>query len=616
MSKSTKARVFVPLMKVDEEQRLVYGRATAQEIDQSGEMMDYETSKPLFKDWSDQIESATNGLSKGNLRVMHSLQVAGKLTDIAFDDEEKVIDVCAKVVDDAQWAMVMEGCYTGFSIGGSYAKRWTEEVDGEKVKKFTAKPNEISLVDNPCVKSATFSLIKAAGGEEQVAFKKVDEAVVEETKAEETVKTEDTPAPAAEPIAAPTNEQVVEEATKIAKAANDGTTWMDHVVAARDNLIKGTALGLAVEQAAEERENEQGQAKKEDVGADEGAQEEKTNDAPAPAQKVTPAGVKQVWTASDGSAFEKKSDAEKHEAALAKAKVEPTEAEKLMARLSKASETPTEEQEAVLLEDFERLGKVFDALSTPFGEDGQPKLEKGMYTINRFSSVLSDMASLSRSIKNEANREGGDEDDKAVSEELIACVKTLGTSFLSYAKNQIEELLAGIDDEVCVSYHDYYYASAKADPDNQLAKDVVSAIDEFREPSRETREKLSKLYGVDPVQEISDELSPPMQKRFDELTRENKDIKEVAEKAVGQVEELTKRMATLEDTAKPRAPKGNALTKGHDLGITGEDGKVIPAGELSTHLMKMLEGKTPEEISLMLIKGAHAQGGQKLTLHR
>src|SRR4051812_48550526 len=103
MSGTKKARVFVPLMKVDEEQRLVFGKITAQEVDQSGEMMDYETSKPNFESWSAQIEAGSGGLSKGNLRVMHGLSVAGKLTDISYDDEDQSIEVCAKVVDDAEW---------------------------------------------------------------------------------------------------------------------------------------------------------------------------------------------------------------------------------------------------------------------------------------------------------------------------------------------------------------------------------------------------------------------------------------------------------------------------------------------------------------------------------
>jgi hypothetical protein len=75
---------------------------------------------------------------------MHGLSVAGKLTDISYDDADKSIEVCAKVVDDAEWNKVVEGCYTGFSVGGKYGKKWKETVDGETITKFTAVPNEVS----------------------------------------------------------------------------------------------------------------------------------------------------------------------------------------------------------------------------------------------------------------------------------------------------------------------------------------------------------------------------------------------------------------------------------------------------------------------------------------
>jgi hypothetical protein len=169
-AKAKAPRVFVPLTKVDEEQRLVYGTITQEILDKSGEMMDYTLSKPNFEKWSNDIHSASGGLSKGNVRVMHGLQVAGKLTELDFDDDNQAIDVCAKVVDDGEWEKVLEGCYTGFSVGGKYGKTWKETVDGNTIKKFEAIPNEVSLVDNPCVPSATFSLVKADDAEEEIEF--------------------------------------------------------------------------------------------------------------------------------------------------------------------------------------------------------------------------------------------------------------------------------------------------------------------------------------------------------------------------------------------------------------------------------------------------------------
>ncbi|MGV4659150.1 DUF6582 domain-containing protein [Burkholderia pseudomallei] len=162
--------LFARLTKVDEEKRLVYGRATEEVVDRSGEIMDYATSKPYFEKWSEGIAKATDGRSLGNLRAMHNNIAAGKLTAIDFLDAEKAIDICAKVVDDAEWDKVLEGVYTGFSIGGDYVKRW---ADAElSARRFTANPCEISLVDLPCVPTASFfSIEKADGSVMQKAFK-------------------------------------------------------------------------------------------------------------------------------------------------------------------------------------------------------------------------------------------------------------------------------------------------------------------------------------------------------------------------------------------------------------------------------------------------------------
>lgn len=163
-------KLFARLTKVDEEKRLVYGRATEEVVDRAGEIMDYATSKPYFEKWSGDVAKATDGKSVGNLRAMHNNIAAGKLTAIDFLDAEKAIDICAKVVDDVEWDKVLEGVYTGFSIGGDYVKRW---ADAElSARRFTANPCEISLVDLPCVPTASFfSIEKADGSVMQKAFK-------------------------------------------------------------------------------------------------------------------------------------------------------------------------------------------------------------------------------------------------------------------------------------------------------------------------------------------------------------------------------------------------------------------------------------------------------------
>lgn len=642
MSKA-KARVFVPLTKVDEEQRLVYGTITQEILDKSGEVMDYETSKPNFQKWSDSIHEASGGLSKGNLRVMHGLTVAGKLTDIAYNDDDQSIEVCSKVVDDSQWEMVKEGCYTGFSVGGSYGKRWTDNG----VKKFTAVPNEVSLVDNPCVPSATFSLVKADGAEEAIEFKvehdadqwpdlaksedgmkggeTEEEAGVTSDDSDETKKKPKAKKAATNITVEPNAAQIAEKAGELAKAAANGTTWQDHIEAAREELMKGGATQAYLEQqrqegsngeeGTEETEAEEGEADEGAEGeADEGAEEEAASDDSAGAvKKTTPPGVKQVWTASDGKTFEKKAEAEAHEVALQKAAEPKSDAEKLRDRLSKATTPADPVEDSSLLEDFDRLSKVFDALSTPFDDNGQPKLEKGMYTVNRFSNVLSDMASLSKTIKNEYIREGGDSSDATVSTDIINAVKSLAKSFITYATDQVTELLSGMDDDVLVCYHDYYYAAAQDNSDNQLAKDVCSLLVDHKDDSRERRETLIKAFGYVEAELVDDgdTLSPPMQKRFDALEAENVELKKVAGEAVEKVEELAKRMQALEDKPEPRAPR-NVIEKGGEGTFLGKS--VTTQEEKIAVVQEMLATHGPDAMATMMIKAAHAGGGQQLRL--
>lgn len=162
---------FAAIAKVDEEKRLVYGRATAQIPDRQGETLDYEKSKPYFERWSQEQLSASMGKSAGNVRGMHGKIAAGILTPtdgIIFNDAEKAIDVVAHVVDDGEWEKVMKGVYTGFSIGGRYVSK-SQHKDGST--SYVADPSEISLVDRPAVPTATFFEVhKADGSVQKVEF--------------------------------------------------------------------------------------------------------------------------------------------------------------------------------------------------------------------------------------------------------------------------------------------------------------------------------------------------------------------------------------------------------------------------------------------------------------
>lgn len=160
--------IFARLTKVDEAARTVTGVIANEVPDLSGEVFDYERSKPNFEKWSTEIAKATDGKNLGNVRSMHSNISAGITKAMSFDDLEKQISVVAEITDDNEWRKVLKGNYTGFSIGGSYGDKWPDPALGKT--RYEAKPNEYSLVDLPCNPSAQFSVIKADGTEEMHKF--------------------------------------------------------------------------------------------------------------------------------------------------------------------------------------------------------------------------------------------------------------------------------------------------------------------------------------------------------------------------------------------------------------------------------------------------------------
>lgn len=161
--------LFIPLTKADVKRRLVYGVVTAEAPDRGNEICDYATTKPYYQKWSTEFLKASGGKSLGNLRAMHGRVAAGRLEAINFNDDARQIEICAKIVDDAEWRKVEAGVYTGFSQGGGYVRRWPDPND-PTLTRYTACPSEISLVDLPALPNATFSLIKADGAVETQGF--------------------------------------------------------------------------------------------------------------------------------------------------------------------------------------------------------------------------------------------------------------------------------------------------------------------------------------------------------------------------------------------------------------------------------------------------------------
>ena len=140
----------------------VYGQAAAEVPDKVKEVMDYATARPEIEKWRDDALARSGGKSLGNIRSMHGKVASGKATAIDFDDVAKTVQLAAKIIDPVEVQKCREGVYTGFSVGGDYAKRWPDPVN-RGLMRYTPKLTEISLVDNPCIPTALFQQVKLDG---------------------------------------------------------------------------------------------------------------------------------------------------------------------------------------------------------------------------------------------------------------------------------------------------------------------------------------------------------------------------------------------------------------------------------------------------------------------
>lgn len=138
--------MFVPLAKIDSDQRMVFGYASTDATDMEGETITI-----------DALKAALPGYMKfANLREMHQLSAVGTTEHAEMDD--KGLYIGGKIVDDSAWKKVKTKTYKGFSIGGSVTMR-----DPNNDKIITGIDLiEISLVDRPANPDCLIDMWKAA----------------------------------------------------------------------------------------------------------------------------------------------------------------------------------------------------------------------------------------------------------------------------------------------------------------------------------------------------------------------------------------------------------------------------------------------------------------------
>jgi hypothetical protein len=159
-------RLSMPIGKVDKERRVVSGFATLDNVDKQGDVVDTSASLTAFKNF------------RGNLREMHQPSAVGKVVsfkeDRYFDPQTKKfysgVYVSAYVSKGAQdaWEKVLDGTYSGFSIGGNIKK--FDDIYNEGTEKAIRmikeyELHELSLVDNPANQFANIFSIEKVNGE-------------------------------------------------------------------------------------------------------------------------------------------------------------------------------------------------------------------------------------------------------------------------------------------------------------------------------------------------------------------------------------------------------------------------------------------------------------------
>lgn len=142
--KDFKFKKFIPISKINDEERMVYGWASTPDLDSDGEIVSLDAIQKALPAY----------LQYPTLREMHMPKVAGTIKNSEIKSgKQKGLYIGAKVVADDAWNLVKEGVYRGFSIGGNIINKVNNIIQELELV-------EISLVDVPANKKAKLEIWK------------------------------------------------------------------------------------------------------------------------------------------------------------------------------------------------------------------------------------------------------------------------------------------------------------------------------------------------------------------------------------------------------------------------------------------------------------------------
>jgi len=141
-------KMYAPFVKMDKENRMVFGYATTATVDSQDEIVDLEASFDAVDDWK----------KWATIKEMHREETAVGIAPIIEKHVGVGVYIGAEIVDDQAWRKCLKGVYKGFSIGGCNPVRKVKEDNKTHVVKYTLR--EISLVDRPANPDSIFTVAK------------------------------------------------------------------------------------------------------------------------------------------------------------------------------------------------------------------------------------------------------------------------------------------------------------------------------------------------------------------------------------------------------------------------------------------------------------------------
>lgn len=151
---------------------MVYGKATGSDLDLDGQRMDPKWLAKAMPEW----------LPFGNVREQHGKIAAGVGRELTQKGDDWFLK--AEIVDPGTIAKIEAGVLKGFSIN----------VRDAHLSVSKAAPNgvidagfigEISVVDRPCLPTATMSICKAAGADDALAVEDAPDAEIDPSLVDE-----------------------------------------------------------------------------------------------------------------------------------------------------------------------------------------------------------------------------------------------------------------------------------------------------------------------------------------------------------------------------------------------------------------------------------------------